>query len=227
MIAAATPCSSRLFGSTGHGGAVFINKLRRRGLPIHAARACTKYIVDVRCQVQPLRAINSELFFMPAKGAQMDVRNEKLPKDAVFVFFADIVLFKRIAVTLCIVTLLVAFLVPPTYDIGGRILVESKQISLSPDSLGAPTGFSQVLPSTPQDVETEVSLILSPSFSNLPPSACANSTFFRLHSSACCHGCKGPLVRVMDYAKQGITFADRVHLSPAGRSAVERPHELC
>ena len=94
----------------------------------------------------------------------MDVRNENFFKDAVFVFFADIVLFKRIAVTLCIVTLLVAFLVPPTYDIGGRILVESKQISLSPDSLGAPTGFSQVLPSTPQDVETEVSLILSPQF---------------------------------------------------------------
>lgn len=94
----------------------------------------------------------------------MNIKTESFFRDAAFVLFADIVLFKRITVTVGVIALLVAFLVPPTYDIGGRILVESKQLSLSPDSLGATAGYNQVLPSTPQDVETEVSLLLSPQF---------------------------------------------------------------
>jgi uncharacterized protein involved in exopolysaccharide biosynthesis len=153
----------------------------------------------------PCAPSNSELFFMPAKGAQMDVRNENFFKGAVFVFFADIVLFKRIAVTLCIVTLLVAFLVPPTYDIGGRILVESKQISLSPDSLGAPTGFSQVLPSTPQDVETEVSLILSPQFFKFAALRMRELNILPASQFSLLSWVQGAIGAVMDYAKQGIT----------------------
>ena len=135
----------------------------------------------------------------------MDIKNENFFKDAVFVFFADIVLFKRIAVTLCLVTLLVAFFVPPTYDIGGRILVESKQISLSPDSLGASTGFNQVLPSTPQDVETEVSLILSPQFFKFAAQRMREQNILPASQFSVLTLVQSSIAAVMDYGKQGIT----------------------
>lgn len=95
----------------------------------------------------------------------MDIRNENFLRDAVTVLFADIALFKRIVLLVCIATLCVAFFVPPVYDIGGKLLVESKQLSQAPTTVAKqPMGFSELLPATPQDLETEVNLMMSPQF---------------------------------------------------------------
>lgn len=109
--------------------------------------------------------------------------NSNFLKESLNAFFSEITLFKKVFLLFVIVTILVTFFYPPTYDIGGKFLVKGRLLPSSVDNLSANAESNQVIPAVTQDIETEVNLILSPQFFQFAAKRMENSNIAPFHNS--------------------------------------------